>query len=133
MTCDKILSNFATCSYTDGNRTLTNILYFIFRMLATMCLACNFVLLHAQTIQMCKVEEDRGNTGALGKFVYILFIICIHFVYIFVLHWFRFCLDLFLFCLHLYILYAFFYIFIHFVYILLTFCLHFCITVFHHL
>ena len=46
---------------------LTNILYFIFRMLATMCLACNFVLLHAQTIQMCKVEEERGNTGALGR------------------------------------------------------------------
>lgn len=36
-------------------------------MLATMCLACNFVLLHAQTIQMCKVEEEKGNTGALGR------------------------------------------------------------------
>jgi len=32
-----------------------------------MCLACNFVLLHAQTIQMCKVEEEKGNTGALGR------------------------------------------------------------------
>ena len=37
------------------------------RMLATMCLACNFVLLHAQTIQMCKVEEENGNAGALGR------------------------------------------------------------------
>ena len=36
-------------------------------MLATMCLACNFVLLHAQTIQMCKVEEENGNAGALGR------------------------------------------------------------------
>ena len=40
---------------------------YIFRMLATMCLGCNFVLLHAQTIQMCKLEEENGNTGALGR------------------------------------------------------------------
>ena len=52
---------------TKGNRMVTNILYFVFRMLATMCLACNFVLLHAQTIQMCKIEEEQGNTGALGR------------------------------------------------------------------
>ena len=36
-------------------------------MLATMCLGCNFVLLHAQTIQMCKIEEELGNSGALGR------------------------------------------------------------------
>ena len=68
LTCSKVASELATCKTVQGDRTLTNILYFIFRMLATMCLACNFVLLHAQTIQMCKVEEDRGNPGALGKF-----------------------------------------------------------------
>ena len=32
-----------------------------------MCLACNFVLLHAQTIQMCRIEERRGRPGALGR------------------------------------------------------------------
>ena len=52
---------------TKGNRMVTNSLYFVFRMLATMCLACNFVLLHAQTIQMCKIEEEQGNTGTLGR------------------------------------------------------------------
>lgn len=65
--CSQILTNIASCSYTEGNRTLLNVLYFIFRMLATMCLACNFVLLHAQTIQMCKTEEEKGNTGSLGR------------------------------------------------------------------
>ena len=25
------------------------------------------MLLHAQTIQMCKVEEENGNAGALGR------------------------------------------------------------------
>ena len=67
LTCTNIKSKLATCSYTEGNRMVTNILYFIFRMLATMCLACNFVLLHAQTIQMCKIEEEQGNAGALGR------------------------------------------------------------------
>lgn len=57
----------AKCQATQGNRTLTNVLYFIFRMLATMCLACNFVLLHTQTIQMCKVEEAEGRSGSLGR------------------------------------------------------------------
>ena len=67
LTCNKIKSELATCTNTKGNRMVTNSLYFIFRMLATMCLACNFVLLHAQTIQMCKIEEEQGNTGALGR------------------------------------------------------------------
>ena len=35
-------------------------------MLATMCLACNFVLLHAQTIQMCSISESNGSHGSLG-------------------------------------------------------------------
>jgi len=67
LTCNKIKSELATCTYTKGNRMVTNSLYFVFRMLATMCLACNFVLLHAQTIQMCKIEEEQGNTGTLGR------------------------------------------------------------------
>ena len=67
LSCSKIESRLASCTYTKGNRMVTNILYFIFRMLATMCLACNFVLLHAQTIQMCKLEEENGNSGALGR------------------------------------------------------------------
>ena len=67
LTCNKIKSELATCTNTKGNRMVTNSLYFVFRMLATMCLACNFVLLHAQTIQMCKIEEEQGNTGALGR------------------------------------------------------------------
>ena len=52
-----------------SNRVLssTNRNLYVFRMLATMCLGCNFVLLHAQTIQMCKLEEENGNTGALGR------------------------------------------------------------------
>ena len=36
-------------------------------MLAAICKACNYTLLHAQTIQMCKVEENNGNAGALGR------------------------------------------------------------------
>lgn len=32
-----------------------------------MCLACNFVLLHAQTIQMCREEDKLGNHGTLGR------------------------------------------------------------------
>ena len=67
LTCNKIKSELAICTSTKGNRMVTNSLYFVFRMLATMCLACNFVLLHAQTIQMCKIEEEQGNTGALGR------------------------------------------------------------------
>ena len=55
------------CSRTDGDKAVTNIVYFIFRALGTMCLACNFVLLDAQTISMCKVEEDQGRKGALGR------------------------------------------------------------------
>ena len=55
------------CSTEDGNPMLTFGLYFIFRSLATMCLACCFVLIDAQTIQMCKEEEARGRKGSLGR------------------------------------------------------------------
>merc|ERR1719167_113503 len=50
-----------------GNRLITNGVYFIFRMLATMALASCFILLDAQTIQMCTIEEKRGHTGSYGK------------------------------------------------------------------
>merc|ERR1719186_904500 len=50
-----------------GNRLITNAIYFIFRMLATMSLASCFILLDAQTIQMCTVEENMGNRGAYGR------------------------------------------------------------------
>ena len=32
-----------------------------------MGLGCNYVLLDAQTIQMVKVDEARGNKGSLGR------------------------------------------------------------------
>eukprot|EP00092_Neocalanus_flemingeri_P035258 GFUD01038362.1.p1 GENE.GFUD01038362.1~~GFUD01038362.1.p1 ORF type:complete len:656 (-),score=158.45 GFUD01038362.1:44-2011(-) len=51
----------------SGNRLITNGVYFIFRMMATMCLACCFILLDAQTIQMCAVEEKHGKVGAYGR------------------------------------------------------------------
>ena len=51
----------------SGNRLITNGVYFIFRMMATMALASCFILLDAQTIQMCNVEEKRGKKGAYGR------------------------------------------------------------------
>ena len=59
------------CSEVEGDTGLTFALYFLFRALATMCLACCFILIDAQTIQMCKEEEKDGKAGALGRqFVY---------------------------------------------------------------
>ena len=59
------------CEAVEGDTALTFGLYFLFRALATMCLACCFVLIDAQTIQMCKEEERDRNEGALGRqFVY---------------------------------------------------------------
>jgi MFS family permease len=55
------------CSTKEGDTRLTLALYFVFRALATMCLACCFILIDAQTIQMCKEEELNGRKGALGK------------------------------------------------------------------
>ena len=56
------------CETVSGNPLLTVILYFVFRSLATMCLGCNFVLIDAQTIQVCKREEEMtGQRGALGR------------------------------------------------------------------
>ena len=51
----------------SGNRLITNGVYFIFRMMATMALASCFILLDAQTIQMCMVEEKHGKKGAYGR------------------------------------------------------------------
>ena len=36
-------------------------------MMATMCLASCFILLDAQTIQMCSVEEKHGKVGPYGR------------------------------------------------------------------
>ena len=55
------------CSTLEGDTSLTFALYFVFRALATMCLACCFKLIDAQTIQMCKEEELNGSKGALGR------------------------------------------------------------------
>ncbi|XP_023337113.1 major facilitator superfamily domain-containing protein 6 [Eurytemora carolleeae] len=56
------------CEIVEGEgRMTTNAIYFLLRMLATMCLASCFIMLDAQTIQMCRVEEDAGKTGAYGR------------------------------------------------------------------
>jgi len=56
------------CDFVEGEgRMTTNIVYFIFRMLATMAMANCFVMLDAQTLQMCKVEEEGGRSGAYGR------------------------------------------------------------------
>jgi len=66
--CDIATKLLHSCGMSDnGNRTLTISTYFILRMLATMCLASVFILLDAQTIQMCKLEEEAGNKGAYGR------------------------------------------------------------------
>ena len=60
--------SFSKCGTTDnGNRILTNTLYFIIRTLATMSLASVFIMLDAQTIQMCKIEEANGKSGSYGR------------------------------------------------------------------
>ena len=56
------------CSTTDnGNRAVTNSVYFVLRSLATMALACVFIMLDAQTIQMCSHEAAQGRTGSYGR------------------------------------------------------------------
>ena len=42
-------------------------IYFILRALAYMSLACSFIILDAQTIQMCKMEEEAGHKGSYGQ------------------------------------------------------------------
>ena len=48
-------------------RSITIIIYFILRTLATICLGSCYILLDAQTIQMCTIEEKKGNKGAYGR------------------------------------------------------------------
>lgn len=56
------------CEYTEGEmRLTTNVTYFLLRVVATMALACCFIMLDAQTIQMCSIEEEAGNKGAYGR------------------------------------------------------------------
>merc|ERR1719350_1901730 len=68
LTCEVRTNLVKRCGDSNhGNRLITNGVYFIFRMLATMALASCFILLDAQTIQMCTIEEKRGHTGSYGK------------------------------------------------------------------
>jgi len=68
MDCEVRTNLVKECGATDrGNRLITNGIYFIFRMIATMALASCFILLDAQTIRMCEVEELHGRTGAYGR------------------------------------------------------------------
>ena len=48
-------------------RLTTNVIYFLLRSLATMALACSYIILDAQTIQMCKMEEEAGHSGSYGQ------------------------------------------------------------------
>ena len=48
-------------------RVTTNVIYFLLRSLATMALACSYIILDAQTIQMCKMEEEAGHSGSYGQ------------------------------------------------------------------
>jgi len=68
LTCEVRTNLVERCGDSNhGNRLITNGVYFIFRMLATMALASCFILLDAQTIQMCTLEEKRGHTGSYGR------------------------------------------------------------------
>ena len=48
------LSSYCVEEEGEG-RMVTNFVYFILRVLATMCLACCFIMLDAQTIQVVRV------------------------------------------------------------------------------
>ena len=68
LSCDVRTNLVERCGDSNsGNRLITNGVYFIFRMMATMSLASCFILLDAQTIQMCSVEEKNGKVGAYGR------------------------------------------------------------------
>merc|ERR1719422_2866374 len=68
LTCEVKTNLVKKCGDSNsGNRLITNGVYFIFRMMATMALASCFILLDAQTIQMCNVEEKHGKKGAYGR------------------------------------------------------------------
>ena len=66
--CSATTNLVQQCGWFDnGNRVLTNTVYFILRTIATMALACCFIMLDAQTIQMCKMEEAAGKKGSYGQ------------------------------------------------------------------
>jgi MFS family permease len=68
LSCDVRTNLVERCGDSNsGNRLITNGVYFIFRMMATMSLASCFILLDAQTIQLCAVEEKHGKVGAYGR------------------------------------------------------------------
>jgi len=60
---DSIMANIGKCLRMEGNRRLTLVLYFIFRCLGQVCLACGFIIVEALTIQMCKLQDgnDEGD------------------------------------------------------------------------
>jgi len=59
------------CHSVTGNVVLTVTLYFLLRAISTMFMGCNWTLIDAQTIQMCKEEEEektgKGNMSSLGR------------------------------------------------------------------
>jgi len=66
--CSAVTNLISKCGVSDnGNRIMTNSIYFIIRMFATMSLASVFIMLDAQTIQMCKMEESNGRNGSYGR------------------------------------------------------------------
>lgn len=66
--CTAVTDIVRQCGVSDnGNRETTIGIYFILRVLATISLALVFILTDAQTIQMCKLEEEAGNKGAYGR------------------------------------------------------------------
>jgi len=68
MMCQVKSNAIEYCSKVEGEmRLTTNAVYFVLRVVATMALACCFIMLDAQTIQMCSVEEANGNKGAYGR------------------------------------------------------------------
>jgi len=68
MECEAESDLIGYCSYEIGeNRLITNSVYFFLRMVATMALACVFIMLDAQTIQMCSLEEQMGKKGSYGR------------------------------------------------------------------
>ena len=67
--CSKVSSNIVPdCGDTRvEGRAVTNTIYFILRMFATMALASVYIILDAQTIQMCKMEIASGGKGSYGR------------------------------------------------------------------
>ena len=68
--CASVTTNLVpTCGppVVEG-RVLTNVVYFLLRMLATMALACVFIILDAQTIQVIITDGSLKNLRFLMTF-----------------------------------------------------------------